>query len=255
MIKGFCTDCVVLSAVTKTTDKNGMRTDTKGGIYTHHVLMTDIGKPQSLNSAMVKCGGSINPIAGFDSLNLINMGGGLMAETPGGHTHSGSSMAPKAAGTGQPASPWSRLGKDSPPGTYMLATGALLSLSGAAMSALGTAVMQSGYTMPGGISVFVGTGPEGTPNVFTANSSMVKSGYYVQPTDKMHLAAEVINYDSFTKEIYLSIEYEYLTGRPEGYLDVSLGAINVDGCAKSEKEAMGKDPYLAFHHKQELTTI
>jgi hypothetical protein len=235
MVSGFCTDCVILSAQTKTTDNTGKKTDISAGIYTHHVIMTDIGKFQTLNPAMVKCKGTIDPIGGFDSLNLINMGGGLMAESSSGHSHGG---APAAGGADQKSSTLSAMSKGALPGTYALATGAFLALSGVAMSALGTAMLATGYKVPGGTSVFVGAGAEGSTNVFTANNSMVKSGYYVQPNDKMHLAAEVINYDSFSKDIFLSMEYEYIKGHPEGYLDVAMGAINVDGCAKSDKEGM-----------------
>jgi hypothetical protein len=248
MIAGFCTDCIVLSAETKTTDRDGKRIGVTQGIYTHHTIVTDIGKTQYLNAAMVKCDGKIDFFGGFDSLNLINMGGGggmggggMSAEgSAGGHSHGnmGSTSSPMASAD-QASNPLASLYKGVSAATLALAGGGLLTLAGTAVSALAGVMIATNSKLPGGATVFIAVGAEGTENIFTANSTQVKSGFYVQKQDKMHLSAEVINYDSFAKEIYLSIEYEYILGQQPGYLDVSWGAINVDGCARSATEAMG----------------
>jgi hypothetical protein len=242
MISGFCTDCIVLSAEAKTTDKDGKRMGVKEGIYTHHTIVTDIGKVQGLNAAMVKCNGQIDFVGGFDSLNLINMGGDMPAEgSASGHSHGdmGSKSSPMA-GSDRLSNPLASLYKGASPAALALAGGGLLTLAGTAVSALAGVMLATKSKLPGGVTVFFAAGAEGTENIFTANSTQVKSGFYIQKQDKLHLSAEVINYDAAAKEIYLSIEYEYVPGRQPGYLDVSLGAINVDGCARSAKEAMGR---------------
>jgi hypothetical protein len=239
MISGFCTDCIVLSAEAKTTDKDGKRMGVKEGIYTHHTIVTDIGKIQGLNAAMVKCNGELDFLGGFDSLNLINMGG-MSSEGPtAGHAHGDSGpKSSQTAGSDHPSNPLASFYKGASPATLALASGGLLTLAGTAVSALAGVMLATKSKLPGGATVFFAAGAEGTENIFTANSTQVKSGFYVQKQDKLHLSAEVINYDNAAKDIYLSIEYEYVPGRPPGYLDVSLGAINVDGCARSAKEAM-----------------
>jgi hypothetical protein len=240
-ISGFCTDCMVLSAQGKVVDQDGKKLDIDKGVYTHHVLMTDIGKQAFLNPAMVKCDNSLNLIGGFDSLNLIQVGGGVFGQTAGGAGHA--SHGEKATSMSLAAD----MALGNAAGLMLLATGALMTIAGTALSTLAgvllatnTEISSLTKSMPMGASVFVAAGAEGTGNVFTANSTTVKTGFFVQKQDKMLLQAEVVNYDSITKDIYLSLEYEYMTGvgQKEGWLDVAMGAINVDGCAKSGNDAM-----------------
>lgn len=229
---------MVLSAQGKVVNQDGKKLDIDRGVYTHHVIMTDIGKQQSLNPAMVKCDNSMSFFGGFDSLNLIQVGGGVFGQAGHGGHEGGGKAAPVTLST---------LAEGTGAGMMMLATGTLMTIAGTTLSALAAALLATNtdisiFTpyMPRGASVFVGAGAEGTENVFAANSTTVKTGYYVQKQDKMLLQAEVVNYDPMAKDVYLSLEYEYIPhiGKEEGWLDVAMGAINVDGCARSATDAM-----------------
>ena len=87
----------------------------------------------------------------------------------------------------------------------------------------------------GNVSVFLGKGDELDGKVFAANSDTVKSGFHIGKMDRINFAAEVVNYNDFDKDVYLRLEYEYITGRPSGYLDVGMGAINIGECGQSLK--------------------
>jgi hypothetical protein len=67
---------------------------------------------------------------------------------------------------------------------------------------------------------------------FTTKNSPIKSGFWVSSKDTFNFMSEVINYDNVEKDVYLSLEYEYLSmpSRPKEYLDVGMGAINVSPC-------------------------
>jgi hypothetical protein len=86
----------------------------------------------------------------------------------------------------------------------------------------------------GMFSIFIGKGNEGDSTRFSAlNNTVVKSGYWIGQKDKIGQTAEVVNYKNQSQEVYLTMDYEYnkMTGaRPKEYLDVGLGAIQVEQC-------------------------
>jgi hypothetical protein len=83
------------------------------------------------------------------------------------------------------------------------------------------------------ISVFIGQGDEGSAMSFTVKNSPIKSGFWIGANDKFNVMSEVINYDNFPKDMYISMEYEYIPmpSRPKEYYDVGMGAINVSPCS------------------------
>jgi hypothetical protein len=86
----------------------------------------------------------------------------------------------------------------------------------------------------GMFSIFVGKGNEGDATRFSAlNNTAVKSGYWLGQKDKIGATAEVVNYKNEPQEVYLTLDYEYSKmpgARPNDYLDVGLGAIQVEQC-------------------------
>jgi hypothetical protein len=80
-------------------------------------------------------------------------------------------------------------------------------------------------------SPLIAKGGEAFRQIFAALNSTVKSGFYIAKNDAMFMSAEIVNYDPVPKELYLSLDVEYIPGRPSGYLDVGLGGISVQGCA------------------------
>jgi hypothetical protein len=83
-------------------------------------------------------------------------------------------------------------------------------------------------------SIFIGKGNEGDATRFSAlNNTEVKSGYWIGAKDKIGLTAEVVNYKNEEQKVYLTMDYDYSTfkgARPKDYLDVGLGAIQVEQC-------------------------
>jgi hypothetical protein len=106
------------------------------------------------------------------------------------------------------------------------------SLLGGGKSGGGKGLGKMGAFMPG-ISVFIGQGDEGSAMTFTAKNSPIKSGFWIGDKDKFNVMSEAINYDNVAKDMYISMEYEYLPmpSRPKEYYDVGMGAINVSPCS------------------------
>lgn len=172
---------MVLSAQADITDSKGEKRDVSTGVYSHHILMTTIGRPMVAMPIHVKCPNG--RMGGF------NFGGGAM----GGMSHSG---APKPPTKRQAPNPPKPLGM-------------------------------------GGFSVFLGQGDDGTAMTYMTKGQNVKAGYYLSKTDSTNLMSEIINYKDEEQEVYVTLDYEYLPNmptRPKEYLDVGLGAINVEPC-------------------------
>jgi hypothetical protein len=76
------------------------------------------------------------------------------------------------------------------------------------------------------MNLFIGKGNEGDPAVFSPlnTSSTVKSGFWFSKTSQLIAIAEVVNYKNDPQQVYLTMDYEYLTfpSRPAGWLDVNF---------------------------------
>jgi hypothetical protein len=76
------------------------------------------------------------------------------------------------------------------------------------------------------VSVFIGKGNEEGAAVFAAPNSTVKSGFYFSKADKLYMTAELVNYKPVDRDIYISMDCEYIKGsgsKPAGYMDVGMG--------------------------------
>jgi hypothetical protein len=101
---------------------------------------------------------------------------------------------------------------------------------------LGPYLPAGGQPAPGpvnGAAVFVGKGNDDVPMTFASKDPQVKTGYYLAKNGKMVLSAELNNYKPYDRDIYISLDYEYIKSpvagrRPPGYLDVSFGSMGVD---------------------------
>jgi hypothetical protein len=134
--------------------------------------------------------------------------------TPAGHTH------PKR----QLFGPKTPKGKDGPPKAPKERETA------AAAKASSGSWLDSLIKMPA-IAVFIGGGGSaGSGSAFAAKQSAVKSGAYIGRTNTFQFSAELVNYDAQEKEVYLSLDFEYVQGRAPGLLDVGMGALSVDDC-------------------------
>jgi hypothetical protein len=82
--------------------------------------------------------------------------------------------------------------------------------------------------MPG--SEFIGASNDAGPWLFTTADGGANTGFYVGPKDRMGWVAEIINYNKEPKKVYITMEAEYVEGRPQGMLDTQIALFNVQGC-------------------------
>jgi hypothetical protein len=70
--------------------------------------------------------------------------------------------------------------------------------------------------------IMFATGSERMPMTYLAKSNTIKSGYYVAPTDNFILLTELMNTADFPKNVFVTIETEYLPGKQDSYLDTQV---------------------------------
>jgi hypothetical protein len=85
-----------------------------------------------------------------------------------------------------------------------------------------------GYICPGQAptqekrpETFIGGGTDKEYMLHTSPDGIVKSGYEVKQSDRIDLAGEFMNYRQQGQKIIIAIDFEYLPGRPEGYLNTN----------------------------------
>jgi hypothetical protein len=82
------------------------------------------------------------------------------------------------------------------------------------------------------VAVFVGGGGSaGSGAAFAGKSSEIKTGAFISQTDKFAVSSELVNYDPKEKEIYITLDFEYVQGKAPGLLNVGMGALSVDDCS------------------------
>jgi hypothetical protein len=72
---------------------------------------------------------------------------------------------------------------------------------------------------PKGPSVFIGGGTDREYQLHTSPDGTFKSGYELKQTDKTDLVAEFMNYREQSQKIMLTLDFEYLPGKPEGWFN------------------------------------
>jgi hypothetical protein len=104
-----------------------------------------------------------------------------------------------------------------------------------------------------GMSVFIGGGGSmGSGNPFSARpGSLVKSGYWIGKGGRMQLTSEIVNYDPVEKDLYLTLDIEWVPGKAADMLDVGMGALSADGCADKEKGILHPPKDKAITYKGE----
>jgi hypothetical protein len=55
--------------------------------------------------------------------------------------------------------------------------------------------------------------------IYTSPDRKVKSGYAIKSTDRLDLFAEFMNYKTESARINIAFDFEYIPGKPEGYLN------------------------------------
>jgi hypothetical protein len=206
IVAGLCNNCMVLKGTAEVTDKDGKRLDLASKIYTHHVIVADLGERAMvlppLTPSANACPGGQKP---EDST------GGLLGGM-GGMSHGGAN--PKTPDQSSSAAPPSGMGHSH--GRRSPQT----------PKAAGS---------PKKFSIFIGQGNEGDATIFAPiNSTALKSGYWIGKDDRIAATAELVNYDTKTQDVYISIDVEYISmeSRPKDYLDVGIGALKLMQCGE-----------------------
>ncbi len=75
-----------------------------------------------------------------------------------------------------------------------------------------------------------GGGSVGSGGAFAVSKSVsdVRSGAYVSAKDTFQFSSEIVNYDPVDKEIYLSLDFEWVPGKVDSLLEVGMGNVNLD---------------------------
>jgi hypothetical protein len=95
---------------------------------------------------------------------------------------------------------------------------------------------ERGVTCPGSIAIpktaglFIGGGNEHGDLLYTSEDGNFKSGYYIKPIDTFDMEGEFMNYNTAPQTIYVVLDFEYLPGKPEGYLDAHSLTLSVAPC-------------------------
>lgn len=205
----------VLKAVASLAYADGKPADVASGVYSHHIIMTQFGRKQLMMPIQPPACMFSNLGSFFGSGSKGNMGGigGMMnapapndaPKTAGGHSHT------KRQGKGK--------GKGS------TTKGATPKSSSGGLSSFFESLIPA-------VSVFVGGGGSaGSGSAFAAKGSDVKSGVYIGKSDTFQFSSEIVNYDPREKDIYISLDFEWVPGTIPGLLDVGMGALSAVDCA------------------------
>jgi hypothetical protein len=81
-----------------------------------------------------------------------------------------------------------------------------------------------------GMSQIFGSGDDGSATQYATKNSANKVGFYIGPKDNIFQSSEFINYRNESQVIYITMDVEYIKGRPAGWRDGSLGTLNAAGC-------------------------
>ena len=69
---------------------------------------------------------------------------------------------------------------------------------------------------------------------YTSPDEIFKAGNYLGLNNKtFQLMSNIVNYSPQPQELWLAVEYEYLPGQAEGYMDAELQFASVQICGKN----------------------
>jgi hypothetical protein len=78
---------------------------------------------------------------------------------------------------------------------------------------------------------FVVSGNDEAQNWFTTPDGSFNSGYTVGKNMMLAMQAELVNYKTESQNVYVTVDYEYLTEKPESVADSSVSLFSVTGCS------------------------
>jgi hypothetical protein len=235
-VKGMCRNCQILYAQGDVTDKNGKKVSVQDGVYSHHVIMSDVGRTMVPMPAVARC--PDGKIGGFN-FNPATMLAGM-----------GGSKEPKAATAAVPKGGMAKGGHSHKKRQFGPEIEKIMSDLLQTKQGIDTFVTN----MPP-ISILIGGGDDGSATRFAPPAgSKLKTGFYVSPKDSINLMAEIVNYDNKVKEVYVTLDYEYipnLPSKPTDIFEVGMAAINVAPCAGTGGDLLCKFYSYSAHLNRE----
>jgi hypothetical protein len=85
------------------------------------------------------------------------------------------------------------------------------------------------------VSTFAGVSAEAGPTYFSDKEGGFKSGYHLGKDNKILMTAEIVNYASEKKTVYVVAEVDYVDGNTPGVTDTSVSMLSVTQCDESAK--------------------
>jgi hypothetical protein len=99
------------------------------------------------------------------------------------------------------------------------------------------------------VSVFVGGGGQvGSGSAFAVplSVSKVRSGAYISKSDTFQFASEIVNYDPVEKEIYLTLDFEWVPSKENELHDIGMGSVGLDCKADAMSFKPPKDKPITY---------
>jgi hypothetical protein len=87
---------------------------------------------------------------------------------------------------------------------------------------------------------FIGGGTDREYAIFTSANGALKSGYEVKKTDRIDLVAEFMNYRPQSQNIHIALDFEYLPGKQEGFLNAQTVLLSATRCNETAFNVPGK---------------
>jgi hypothetical protein len=75
---------------------------------------------------------------------------------------------------------------------------------------------------------------DSSDTIYTSPDGSFKAGNYLGPNNKtFQLMSDIVNYSPQPQNLWLAVEYEYLPGQAEGYMDAELQFVSVEICGNN----------------------
>src|ERR1700761_3267939 len=89
---------------------------------------------------------------------------------------------------------------------------------------------------------------DSSDTIYTSPDGTFKAGNYLgAKNESFVLMLDIVNYSPQPQKLYLAVEYEYLPGQADGYMDSELQFVSVEVCGNSTGKEITVDGFRPFH--------
>lgn len=101
-----------------------------------------------------------------------------------------------------------------------------------------------------------GSSTDGAPSLFSTPDGLFNSGYHIGPRSRVVMSAELVNYGTETKNIYVVTEVYYVPDSTPDMMDTSVGIMSVNQCDRFPNPFLHAPPGMkAFVMQSKNITI